>query len=180
MRLIYPPFSVSFVESPSARSKSQTYARNCKANSIDLRSKISWANEELCLEIQANNDSITDSILSSLKVYIQKSPRRMISSRLHPPRLLMFFLSPTASAIPEEMARVKLQWKSTNNKEKTIILEIFQKDNLIGINTPLFNVRITSSPTQLCAPISTKLSSSSPKIEKSDSPIRSSVKFYVG
>ena len=42
------------------------------------------------------------------------------------------------------------------------------------------NLHILSSPTQLCAPISTKSSSLSPKIEKSDSPIWSSSKIYVG
>ena len=43
-----------------------------------------------------------------------------------------------------------------------------------------FNVHLLSSTTQVCAPISTKWSSLSPKIEKSDSPIWSSAKIYVG
>ena len=48
---------------------------------------------------------------------------------------------------------------------------------------PLFktsNIHLSSSPTQVCAPNSTKPSSLSPKIEKSGSPILSSIKLYVG
>ena len=167
MRLIYPPFSVSFVESPSARSKSQTYARNCKANSIDLWSKISWANEKLCPEIQANNDSITDSILSLLKVILTKISHKddIIETR-----------SPKTSHIA---------WNfNTNQQTKTTKLShwnFFQKGHLIKINAPLFktyNVRLPSPPVQLCAPIFTKSSSPSPIIEKSDTPIRLSAEFY--
>ena len=42
------------------------------------------------------------------------------------------------------------------------------------------NVCLLSSHTKLCAPIFTKSSSPSPKIEKLESPILSSAKFYVG
>ena len=55
--------------------------------------------------------------------------------------------------------------------------------DLIEIKTPPFNnynVSPLSSPTQLCAPISTKSNSPSPKIEKSDSTIQTPAIFYVG
>ena len=38
--------------------------------------------------------------------------------------------------IPEDMYRIKLQDKSTNNKDKNITLKIIQKDDLIDIKTP--------------------------------------------
>ena len=59
-------------------------------NSQDLWLEISRANEDLCSEIWANNDSFTDSILSSLKALFPHFPRRKISSRPHQPWLLMF------------------------------------------------------------------------------------------
>ena len=42
------------------------------------------------------------------------------------------------------------------------------------------NVHLLSSPTQVCAPISTKSISPSPKIDKPYSPIWSSPKVYIG
>ena len=57
----------------------------------------------------------------------------------------------------------------------------FQKDDMIEIKTPPLktsNVRLLSSQTQFCPPISTKSSSTSPFF--SESPIWSSKKNYVG
>ena len=56
-----------------------------------------------------------------------------------------------------------------------------QKENLIKIKTSFFktsDVRFLSPKTQLCAPISSISSLTSPK--NSESPIQSSEKFYVG
>ena len=46
------------------------------------------------------------------------------------------FLYSTLCIIPEDMNSVKLQDKSTNNKDKNLTLEIIQKDDLINIKTP--------------------------------------------
>ena len=46
------------------------------------------------------------------------------------------FLSSTTCSIPEDVDHIKLQDKSTNNKDKNLTLKIIQKDDLIEINNP--------------------------------------------
>ena len=86
-------------------------------------------------------------------------------------------------AILEETACVKLQDKSTNNKGVNLTSNIVQNWYFLETKTHLlkiYTIYPLSFPTQLCAPISTKWSSPSQKIEKSNSKIRSSAKIYVG
>ena len=47
------------------------------------------------------------------------------------------FLYSTTCSITEDMDHIKLQDKSTNNKDKNITFKIIQKDNLIDIKNPL-------------------------------------------
>ena len=79
-------------------SRSSYWSSFSRRKIIYLLSKISRANEDLRLEIQsdifseiqANNDSFTDSILSLLKVFFHKYPIRTLSLRLNPPIILTY------------------------------------------------------------------------------------------
>ena len=83
--------------------------------------------------MQAN----TDSILSFFKViFRQVSQKEDIIQNTSPKTSNVHFLSLIMHAIPEETDCVKLQEKSTNNKEKNLTFKIIQKDNYIDIKTP--------------------------------------------
>ena len=83
------------------------------------------------------NDSFTDYILSSLKVkFPQISQNDDIIETKYPNTSNICVFSLTPCAIPEGMDHLKLQDKSTNNKDKNLTLKIIQEDYLIDIKTP--------------------------------------------
>ena len=81
------------------------------------------------------------------------------------------------------MYRIKLHDKLTKNKDKNITLKIIQKYDLVYIKTPPVQDFQYSSPVlfhRIMCPKLYQIEFTESKIEKSDSPIWSYTKNYVG